>query len=68
MINFTLVFLKGNKTVEDLVNILETSISENGTINSFPVAKDTLRLILPSELSCHFVYFIYVGQVEDNLR
>ena len=50
MINFTLVFLKGNKTVEDLVNILETSISENGTINSFPVAKDTLRLILPSEL------------------
>ena len=49
MINFTLVFLKGNKTVEDLVNILETSISENGTINSLRVANDTLRLILPSE-------------------
>lgn len=49
MINFTLVFLKGNKTVEDLVKILETSVSDNGTISSLSVARDTLRLILPSE-------------------
>lgn len=49
MVNFTLVFLKGNKTVEDLVKILETSISDNGTINSLIVARGTLRLILPSE-------------------
>ena len=49
MINFILVFLKGNKTAEDLVKILEISVSNNGTINSLFVARDSLRLIFPSE-------------------
>ena len=66
VINFTLVFLKGNKTLEDLVKILETSIADNGTINSLTVARGTLRLILPSESLYHFLYCIYVGQLRGN--
>ena len=65
MINFTLVFLKGNKTVEELVKMLETSVADIGTINLLHVARDTLRLILPRESRCHFVYTIYMGQLKE---
>lgn len=56
VVNFTLVFLKGNQTVDQLLNILEIAV-DNKTIHLLPVEKDTLRLILPSELWCYFVYF-----------
>ena len=48
VISFTLVFLKGNKTVEDLVTILETAFSGNGTM-AFTIARDSLLLVLPSK-------------------
>lgn len=55
MVNFTLVFLKGNKTVGELVQILQISVY-NGTVNSIPVERGTLHLILPSEFMIFVVY------------
>ncbi|XP_078379812.1 hemicentin-1-like isoform X12 [Oculina patagonica] len=47
VVNFTLVFLKGNQTVDQLLKILEIAV-ENRTIHLLPVERDTLRLILPT--------------------
>lgn len=45
MVNFTLVFFKGNKTVDELHQVLEKSV-ENGSVYSLPVQRGTLRLTL----------------------
>lgn len=39
MVNFILVFFKGNKIVEDLVKILEIFIFDNGIINLLIVVR-----------------------------
>ena len=51
VVNFTLVFLKGNKSVNELVQILESSV-KNGTVHLLAVEKETLRLTLPGEFLC----------------
>ena len=38
MVNFTLVFFKGNKTVDELHQVLEKSV-ENGSVYSLPVQR-----------------------------
>ena len=50
MVNFTLVFFKGNKTVDELHQVLEKSV-ENGSVYSLPVQRGTLRLTLISEFT-----------------
>lgn len=50
MVNFTLVFFKGNKTVDELHQVLEKSV-ENGSVYSLPVQRGTLRLTLIRALS-----------------
>lgn len=50
MVNFTLVFFKGNKTVDELHQVLEKSV-ENGSVYSLLVQRGTLRLTLISEFT-----------------
>ena len=66
IINFTLVFLKGNKTAEELVKMLEMSVADNGTIDSFRVARDSLRLILPSESDAILCILFIWGNLSEN--
>jgi len=42
-----LVFIKGNKTVDELVQVLQNSV-DNGSIQMIPVERPTLRLVLPT--------------------
>ena len=44
--NFTLVFIRGNKTVEELLQVLKSSVA-NGTVHTIPVERGTLSLVLP---------------------
>ena len=48
MVNFTLVFLKGNRTVDQLLKVLEIAV-DNKTVHLLLVERGTLRLTLPSE-------------------
>lgn len=45
MVNFTLVFFKGNNAVDELLQVLEKSV-QNGSVYSIPVESGTLRLTL----------------------
>lgn len=56
VVNFTLVFLKGNRTVDQLLKVLEIAV-DNKTVHLLLVERGTLRLTLPSESGCYFVYF-----------
>ena len=44
--NFTLVFIRGNKTVEELLQVLKSSVA-SGTVYTIPVERGTLSLVLP---------------------
>ena len=61
VVNFTLVFIKGNKTVDELVQVLQNSV-DNGSIQMIPVERPTLRLVLPSEFMILYTYLL-VGTV-----
>lgn len=45
MVNFTLVFFKGNNTVDELLQVLEKSV-QNGSVYSIPVESGALWLTL----------------------
>ena len=57
MVNFTLVFIRGNKTVEELVKVLEDAV-KNGTVNSIAIERETLWLVLPRELTVLHICFV----------
>ena len=50
MVNFTLVFIRGNKSVDNLLQALKESV-DNGSVLAIPVEIETLHLILPCELT-----------------
>lgn len=41
-----MVFIRGNKTVEELLQVLKNSVA-NGTVKDIPVERGTLGLVLP---------------------
>ncbi|KAM7442287.1 Hemicentin-1 [Porites harrisoni] len=47
VVNFTLVFIRGNKSVDNLLQVLKESV-DNGSVLAIPVERETLYLILPS--------------------
>ena len=50
MVNFTLVFIRGNKSVDNLLQVLKESV-DNGSVLAIPVERGTLHFILPCELT-----------------
>ena len=46
VVNFTLVFIRGNKSVEGLLQVLKRA-GDNGTVKEISVERETLRLVLP---------------------
>ena len=62
VVNFTLVFIRGNKSVDNLLQVLKESV-DNGSVLAIPVERETLHLILPCELTLCILLISLLKQV-----